>query len=71
MKVIGYTDEISVFPGDRVQVYVSCDAPRYHADVVRLIHGDTNPDGPGFKIEPVDAGEDADHNGRVQAVHAG
>jgi N,N-dimethylformamidase len=71
MKVIGYSDELSVFPGDRVNFYVSCDTERYHADVVKLIHGDTNPDGPGFKIEPVGTDVDADLPGRVQQAHAG
>jgi N,N-dimethylformamidase len=71
MKVIGYSDELSVFPGDRVNFHVSCDTDRYHADVVKLIHGDTNPDGPGFKIEPVTTDVDADFPGRVQPVHAG
>jgi len=50
MKVIGYSRELSVFPGDQVNFLVSCDTERYHADIVKLIHGDTNPDGPGFKI---------------------
>jgi N,N-dimethylformamidase len=71
MKVIGYSDELSVFPGDRVNFFVSCDTERYHADVVRLIHGDTNPDGPGFKIDPVHTDVDADFDGRVQPVYAG
>jgi N,N-dimethylformamidase len=71
MKVIGYSDELSVLPGDRVNFYVSCDTERYHADVVKLIHGDTNPDGPGFKIEPVETDLDADLPGRVQQTHAG
>ncbi len=71
MKVIGYSDELSVFPGDRVSFLVSCDTERYHADVVKLIHGDTNPDGPGFKIEPVHTEIDADFPGRVQRVYGG
>lgn len=71
MKVIGYSDELSVRPGDRVNFYVSCDTERYHTDIVKLIHGDTNPDGPGFKIEPVRTDVDADVPGRVQQTHAG
>jgi N,N-dimethylformamidase len=71
MKVIGYSRELSVFPGDQVSFLVSCDTERYHADVVKLIHGDTNPDGPGFKIEPVSTGIDTDFPGRVQRVYSG
>jgi N,N-dimethylformamidase len=71
MKVIGYSDELSAFPGDRVNFFVSCDTERYRADLVKLIHGDTNPDGPGFKIEPVPAVGQRRRPGRVQAVYAG
>ncbi len=31
------------------------EAPRYRADIVRLIHGDANPKGPGIKETVVDA----------------
>jgi N,N-dimethylformamidase len=71
VKVIGYSRELSVFPGDQVNFLVSCDTDRYHADIVKLIHGDTNPDGPGFKIEPVSTGIDTDYSGRVQRVYSG
>ena len=53
MKVIGYSKQLSVFPGENVDFLVSCDTEQYHADIVKLIHGDTNPDGPGLKIDPV------------------
>src|ERR1700757_4765496 len=71
MKVIGYSDELSVLPDERVKFYVSCDTERYHADIVRLINGDTNPAGPGFKIEPVRTDVDTAFPGRVQDTHAG
>ena len=71
MKVIGYSRQLSVFPGDDVDFLVSCDSEQYHADIVKLIHGDTNPDGPGLKIEPVQTGIDADFPGRVQRVVSG
>ncbi|GAB3351487.1 LamG domain-containing protein [Modestobacter lapidis] len=70
MKVIGYADNFSVSPGGSLEIKVSCDAPEYRADLVQLIHGDTNPDGPGFKIREV--GPDATtHTGRVQRIHTG
>jgi len=48
----GYSDRISVAPGEQIQFMVSCEgAATYQADIVRLIHGDTNPAGPGFKEE--------------------
>lgn len=71
MKVIGYSNQLSVFPGEEVDFLVSCDAENYHADIVRLIHGDTNPDGPGFKVEPVSTGINSRFPGRVQKIHSG
>jgi N,N-dimethylformamidase len=71
MKVIGYSRQLSVLPGENVDFLVSCDTEQYHADIVKLIHGDTNPDGPGLKIEPVRTGIDTDFPGRVQRVVSG
>lgn len=35
--------------------HVNCDGPaQYRAEMVRLIHGDTHPSGPGFKEAAVD-----------------
>ena len=49
MDIVGYADRFSVRAGDTIQFMVSCKLPSYQADVVRLIHGDLNPEGPGFK----------------------
>ena len=53
MKVVGYSDRLSVQPGQTIRFMVSCELPSYRADVVRLIHGDDNPKGPGFEEEAV------------------
>lgn len=53
MEIVGYATRWSVAPGETVQFMVSSEHPRYRADVVRLIHGDPNPAGPGFKEEVV------------------
>lgn len=71
MKVIGYSKQLSAYPGEQVDFLVSCDTQEYHADIVKLIHGDTNPEGPGFKIEPVSTHIDNDVPGRVQQIHSG
>lgn len=42
-----YVDPISADPGEQIRVMVSTDAPAYRAEVVRLLHGDPNPAGPG------------------------
>ena len=49
MDIVGYADRFSVRAGDTIRFMVSCKLPSYQADIVRLIHGDLNPEGPGFK----------------------
>ena len=49
LRLLGYSDRLSVAPGQTIRFMVSCDHPTYESDLVRLIHGDENPDGPGFK----------------------
>ena len=71
MKIVGYTDRFSVQPGERVRFMVSCEDPTYRADVVRLIHGDPNPKGPGFKEEPLETAVSGEYPGRVQRLHPG
>ncbi|WP_295651174.1 N,N-dimethylformamidase beta subunit family domain-containing protein [uncultured Dietzia sp.] len=71
MKIIGYADRFSAFPGDALDVLVSCDAESYRADVVQLIHGDTNPDGPGFKIREIETDLPDSYEGRVQRIYTG
>ena len=55
MDIVGYADRYSVRAGDTIRFMVSSKLPSYQADIVRLIHGDVNPEGPGFKEEPVQA----------------
>ena len=43
MRVVGYSDPISVRPGETIRFMVSSEAPTYRVDMVRLIHGDDNP----------------------------
>ena len=49
LRLLGYTDRLSAAPGDTIRFMVSSDHDRYASRLVRLIHGDTNPAGPGFK----------------------
>jgi N,N-dimethylformamidase len=54
VKLFGYTDKISVRPGGVVQFHVSAEgADTAQAHLVRLIHGDQHPDGPGFIEEEI------------------
>ena len=47
--IVGYADHLRVQPGETIRFMVSSEVPRYRADIVRLIHGDANPAGPGIK----------------------
>jgi N,N-dimethylformamidase len=68
MKLVGYPSRLSVERGGRVEFMVSSQLPSFQARVVRLIHGDTNPDGPGFKEEPVASEIEGEYPGREQAI---
>jgi N,N-dimethylformamidase len=71
-SIHGYSDRISVAPGDVIRFMVSCEEVKnYRADIVRLIHGDTNPAGPGFKEELIETPVSGDYKGRFQTIHAG
>lgn len=53
-RLIGYTDKLSFRPGDQVRCYVSSAPEEYSATLVRLLHGDESPAGPGFRQEVID-----------------
>ena len=71
MRLLGYSDRWSAQPGETIRFYVSSQIPRYRADLVRLIHGDENPKGPGFKETLVPHRIAGEYPGSVQSVHAG
>jgi N,N-dimethylformamidase len=71
MKIVGYTDRLSVAPGEKIRFMVSCESPSYRADIVRLIHGDTNPAGPGFKEEAMRTAANGEYSGREQDLLMG
>lgn len=49
LKLFGYTDKISVKPGDDICFHVTADGTETaEAQLVKLVHGDQHPDGPGF-----------------------
>ena len=71
LKITGYSDEISVRPGETIKFMVSSELPTYRAEIVRLICGDTNPDGPGYKEEPIKTPVNKRYKGRRQTLHPG
>ena len=71
VELIGYTDRFSAAPGETVRFMVSTDLPHYETNLVRLIHGDENPDGPGFKEEVVASDISGRRRGRKQIARSG
>ncbi len=68
----GYSDRISVRPGETINFHVGCDGPdTYQAQLVRLICADDNPAGAPFRAEPVEAPLNGSHAGQARIVHAG
>lgn len=56
VTIFGYSDRLSVRAGETIRCMVSAEATdSVRAQLVRLVHGDEHPDGPGFVEIPVDA----------------
>ena len=54
LSIAGYLDRLSAAPGETVEVKVgSYGAKTYRADLRRIVQGDVNPEGPGYRDEPV------------------
>ena len=71
MRIVGYSDRLGAASGETIRFMVSCDHPSYRADLVRLIHGDESPKGPGYKQRVVEADFNGEYPGRSQPIHSG
>ena len=71
VELIGYTDKLSVSPGESIRFMVSTDLSSYDSNLVRLIHGDDRPAAPGLKEELVESTLDGRRTGRRQYARAG
>src|SRR5258708_28603128 len=72
LTLTGYSDRLYCRPGDTIQFKVNCeDAPEYHAEIVRIICGDTNDEGPGVKEVLRDPPGHGVHPGRTANIAAG
>lgn len=71
-RILGYCDQVGAAPGECLRIMVSCDGlQQYDANLVRLIQGDKNPAGPGYREEPVSLDLGGPFAGRFQAMNAG
>ena len=71
-RILGYANRLSVAPGEPIKVMVSCDGlDTYNAELIRVIQGDINPDGPGYREEPIEIDVGGPFKGRHQPIHTG
>ncbi len=72
LAIAGYLDRISAAPGETVEVKVgSYGARTYRADLRRIIQGDINPQGPGYRDEPVMFDLGGERPARVREIRPG
>lgn len=72
MRLTGYADLFSVNPGGKIRFHVNCNGPsEYKAEIVQVIHGDTNPRGPGMIETTIPTPVNKTYKGRPQIIHSG
>ena len=72
LRITGYSDKYQAFPGEEIKFYVNAEKnENYDVQIIRLIHGDTNPEGPGYKDEEIGAECNKTFQGRNQRIHGG
>ena len=71
-RILGYVDRLSVAPGDRLELKLSCtEVERYRLDFVRIVCGDPDLRGPGLQLDPVASPVDGEYRGCFQPIDAG
>ncbi|MEM7542619.1 MAG: N,N-dimethylformamidase beta subunit family domain-containing protein [Pseudomonadota bacterium] len=72
LRITGYSDRFSARAGDTVRFHINAeDNESFDAEIVRLIHGDTNPAGPGYKEDLISSPVSGTYQGKHQPLHAG
>jgi N,N-dimethylformamidase len=72
LKILGYPDRYGVPQGGEIRFMVSLEeGDAFDARLVRIINGDSNPAGPGFKVQDVDVAANGRYRGRRQVIDAG
>ena len=72
LRVTGYTDKIAVTKDEEITFFVHSEfGESYKSDIVRLINGDTNPEGPGLKEKIVRNKANRVYKGVHQPLMAG
>ena len=72
LPLVAYTNVLSAAPGEVIDVKVgSYGARSYRADLRRIIQGDRNPEGPGYKDELIDLDLGGVRQAHRQPIHPG
>jgi N,N-dimethylformamidase len=72
LTITGYPDRYSVAPGEEIAFHISLEeGHQFSARLVRVVHGDCNPEGPGLRFRHVPSNADGHHSGRAQCIDAG
>ncbi|MFO1349640.1 MAG: DUF6605 domain-containing protein [Gammaproteobacteria bacterium] len=72
ITLAGYCDKLSVKPGERLRFMLSAEgADSATVQIVRLVHGDENPNGPGFIEREVEAPVNGVHGVQKQYTQVG
>jgi N,N-dimethylformamidase len=71
MQIVGYSSRLVVAAGERIRFMVSTRLARYEATLVRLIHGNPDPRGPGFKEAEIRSSFDGEYDGDEHPLRAG
>ena len=72
-KIVGYSDVISLRPLEKISFMISSDRKikSIYSRIVKLIQGDTNPKGPGFKEEELSDYKIKKHKSINQKIYSG
>jgi N,N-dimethylformamidase len=71
LKIIGYSDQISVQAGEWIRFFVHSEESSYTARLVKIRSGDINPVGPGLKVKEIPCSVNGKYRGIKQSIHAG
>ncbi len=72
LPITGYVDRWSVRPGETINFMIGVrGGGRYRARIARVICGDPNPQGPGYREIPVPWALEGEHDGKEQRIAKG
>ena len=72
MNILGYTNKFSLVSEEEVEVKVSCsNIKTYKANLVKIIQGDINEKGPGYKENKVNISLGGPYKARNQTIPMG